>query len=169
MMPCFTSRHPELASGSISPHARSYRRKAKPRRQIMPVGVLALDKVDLPLPVPPLQLLFAQDGSLHRAELLEADEGTDAIFASEATDEAVAMLDKPLKEVAGHADIKRSPRLAGKDVDARIALSRHVLGRAALWTLKQVQGDNYAVKSIQFRHAELVSASIGRIGKERCM
>ena len=46
-----------------------------------------------------------------------------------------------IDEIARHADVKRSVRLAREDVDARLALYRHGSERGGKWTLKQVQVD----------------------------
>ena len=126
----------------------------------MPVGILAFNQVDLPLPVPALQLLLARDGGADIAELLEPDEAMDVVAACEALDLTVSMLPKSRDQIAGNADVKRAVRLAGKDVDARVALERHERERVEKWTLKQVQGDEIERTLPEVRHAELGSASI---------
>ena len=134
-------RHPELVSGSIWPSARVYGRKPQTDRQIMPVAVLALDQVDLPLPVPAFQLLLAQDSVLHVAEQLVANETVDPVAAGEAFDCTIAVLPKPRSQIARDADVKRAVPLASKHVDAGLAILPHGSKDAARWMLKQVQHD----------------------------
>lgn len=141
------------------PPARRQRPEAKPDRQIVPIGVLALDQIDLPRPVPILELLFAQDRSFHIAEHLVADETADAVAASETAGNALTMFVESLHYVGSDADIKRTSWLACKDIDARAALERHGLTRAENWTLKQVQGDEKSKVIAKASHAVPVSIS----------
>ena len=154
-------RHAELVSASILPTAPSVpeekwtlkqvqgdgsskmveRRQTQPDRQIMPVGVLAFDQVDLPLPMPTLELLLPQDCRLHVAEQLVAGEAVDPVAAGEAFDCTVAVLPKPHNQIARDADVKRAVPLASKHVDAGLAILSHGSKDAALWMLKQVQHD----------------------------
>jgi len=154
-------RHAELVSASILPTAPSVpeekwtlkqvqgdefskmveRRQTQPHRQIMPIGVLAFDQVDFPLPVPALQLLFAQNGPLHVAEQFVADEAVDPIAAGEAFDCTVAVLPKPRNQIARDADVNCAVPLASKHVDTGLAILSHGSEDAALWMLKQVQHD----------------------------
>jgi len=136
-------RHPELVSGSILPAAQINRKQTKPDRKIMPIRVLAFDQVDLPLPVPALELLLAGDCRGHVAEHLVADEVADVVLTGKALRSAFPMLIKPREKVAGHANINRPVGLAGQDVDARLPIELHGTERAEKWTLKQVQGDDY--------------------------
>ena len=137
-------RHPELVSGSISPLARSHRLKAETHGQIPPFGVLGIDQVELPLPVPALELLLAGDGAVHVAECIEMDEPGDAVAGGEAGDGAGAVFPQAFHQVGCHSDIERAVMAAGEDVDARDALELHDAGSADGWTLKQVQGDEIA-------------------------
>jgi hypothetical protein len=107
----------------------------------MPVGVLAFDQVDLPLPVPALQLLLAQDRAFHVAEKFVADEPMDLVAAGKAFDAAVPVLPEPAEKVAGDPDVKSAVGLTGKNVDARVSLLSHTSENAARWMLKQVQHD----------------------------
>ena len=159
-------RHPELASGSICPPALRQRRQTKPDRQIDPVRIALFDQVDLPLPVPALQLLFAGDGVLHVVEHFEADQPVDMVSGCKPRQRPIAMLPKPRRKVGRHADIQRSVLPTGQDVDAGIACLPHGAECEAKWTLKQVQGDGsdlileVFIALTKLRHAELVSASI---------
>ena len=49
----------------------------------MPVGILALDQIDLPLTVPALGLLLAGDGYVQGRELLETNEAGDGVASGE--------------------------------------------------------------------------------------
>jgi hypothetical protein len=162
------TRHPELVSGSSFPPRRSKRLEAQSHRQIDPIRVVALDQIELPLTMPTLQLFFPQDRALHVAEHLVADEAVDLLAPGEPAGDALAVLPKALFEVGGYADVKRTARLAGEDIDARMALYRHGAVPAEKWTLKQVQGDEDTGTGSLARHAELVSASIEPNTPERC-
>lgn len=153
-------RHPELVSGSIQPSMLSYRRQPKPDCQIMPIRVFAFDQIDFPLPVPAFELFLSRDGCGHVAENFITDEAVDGIAAGKSVDCAIPVLPQPRNQIAGDADIERPVRLAGKDIDARVALNRHGAERDEEWILKQVQGDAITESSSPPRHAEFISASI---------
>ena len=136
-------RHPELVSGSILPRSRFQRRQAQPRRKVMPVGVFALNEVDLPLPVPVLQPFLLGDGGGHVAKQFVADEPVDPVTAGEASGDSLAVLSQALNEVGRNADIDCAVGLAGEQVDARLALEVHDFESAAGWILKQVQDDGW--------------------------
>ncbi len=137
-------RHPELVSGSIARPTPAQRRQAQASRKVMPVHILALDEVDLPSPMPALQLLLARDGGGHVGEHLKADEGVDVVAACEAGTGPFAMLPEPCGEVAGNANVERAMGFAGEDVDAGVAFELHGAETAATWMLKQVQHDGIA-------------------------
>ena len=154
-------RHPELVTGPISPLARSYRLKPQRHGQITPLGIGAIDQVDLPLPAPVLELLLARDRMVHIAEHLEVDEAIDGVAGGETRRRAITVLPDALYQVRGDTDVQRAVVPVRKNVDARVALDRHASGGAEKWTLKQVQGDEEGLGWDVVRHAELVSASIG--------
>ena len=133
--------HPELVSGSIP---RTKRRQTKAWCQIVPVGVLVLDQIDLPLPVPALQLLFPDDGGIHRVELLESDQAMDSVARGKARNDVGTMLVEACDKVGRNADIDRTERLADEDIDARIAFEWHGPRFGVRWMLKQVQHDGRA-------------------------
>jgi hypothetical protein len=59
--------HAELVSASRCGRALVlHGRDAQARRKIVPVGILALDYIDLPLTMPTFELLFAFDRFEHR-------------------------------------------------------------------------------------------------------
>ena len=135
------SRHPELVSGSIFPHTRSKRGEAQPHRKVAPLGVRAVDQIDLPRSLPVFQLLLAGNRALHVAEHLEVNEPVDRIAGREALGHTFAVLPQSLHQVRRHADVSRAVVPAGEDVDAGVALNWHNSKHAARWMLKQVQHD----------------------------
>lgn len=134
-------RHPELVSGPTSPNTRSDGGEAQSNRKIMPVGVWPLDQVDLPRPMPTLELFFARNGWFHFVKKLEVDQSVDAVLAGESGDRHFAVLPQPADKVGRNANVQRAARLARKDVDARLPLVSHNAVFAEGWTLKRVQGD----------------------------
>ena len=114
--------------------------------EIMPIGVFAFDQIDLPLPVPTLQLLLSRNGSGHRAKHLEPDEPVDDVSGSKSFGLATTMLPKASNQVARDADVERTAWLAGENIDAGVSLDFHATTSAAIWTLKQVQGDKKVLK-----------------------
>ena len=173
-------RHPELVSGSIVPFTRSQRRQAQPHRQVAPLWVLAIDQIDLPRPVPVLELLFTRDRGDHVAVNLEVYEAVNGVFLGKTGQSTLAVLPHPAQQIGRHADVQRAVVPAREDVGAGDPLLPHKPECAAKWTLKQVQGDeegvgldySLAISTVrspssspsptptQSRHAELVSASI---------
>lgn len=107
--------------------AQLQRRKTQPHCEVHPIRILAFDQVDLPLPVPSLELLFAQDRPLHVAKLLEANQHVHAIIGGEAGQRFAAMLPQPRKQIGCHADVERAVSLAGEDIDAWAAFGSHAL------------------------------------------
>ncbi len=84
------SRHPELVSGSISPHAQFKGWQAQSDGKVGPRRVALVDEIDLPLPMPAFELFLAGDGAVHIAEQLEMDEGVDVVLGGEAGEGVVA-------------------------------------------------------------------------------
>ena len=110
--------------------------------EVAPARVLCLDQVDLPLPVPVLQLLFARDGVGHPVEGLGVDKANCAGVRRKSRRRAGAVLVKPRSKVGRHADVKRAALHAGENIDTGLF---HI-----------------NVDIIHRRHAELVSASMPR-------
>lgn len=132
-------RHPELGSGSIWPVG--LRGQAKAGREVVPIGVFALDQADFPCAMPAFELFFAGDRLCHVGVGFEADEGVNGVAGGEARGGRGAVLVQAGDEVAGDADVQGAARLAGEDVDAEVAVWVHRAVFGAEWTLKQVQGD----------------------------
>jgi hypothetical protein len=159
-------RHPELGSGSIVPHARPYRFKTQPRRHILPMRIMLVDKVDLPRPMPVLQLLLPRNGSDHVSKQFIMNKAIDRVFGRVPRRQVVAMLIDALGQVRGHAYVSRAVKFAGQNIDTGLFLFSHRLNNAAKWTLKQVQGDGVRKNQLRVQnlcHPELVSGSIGRL------
>ena len=108
--------------------------------KIAPLRVVGLDQVDLPLPVPVLQLLFARDGVGHPVEGFDVDETDCTIVCGKPRGGPRLVLVKPRSKVGRDADVKRAALHAGEDVNTGLP---HKIGDI-----------------IHHRHAELVSASM---------
>jgi len=134
-------RHPELVSGSIEQLFLRYGQQTQPNRQINPMGIGVINQIDFPSAVPVLQLLLPRNRGLHRAENFKMHQPVYSIFRSMSRRHAAPMLRKPLQQVRGNADIKRSVMLARKYIYTRSFFVSHALESATKWTLKQVQGD----------------------------
>ena len=143
--PTSLPRHPELVSGSIARHTRSKRGQAQPHRQVMPIAIGRVDQVDLPLPVPVLELLLARDRGDHVAKHLKMDQQVHFVTRRKPRRRRIAVLPKAGDEIGRHADIQRAVVPARQNIDARVALLPHGPECAAKWTLKQVQGDKEGV------------------------
>ena len=105
------------------------------------MGVTFLDQVDLPLPVPTLQLLFPRDGAFHVTEEFETYEHLDIVPRGEAGQCIIPVLREPGDQVGSNANINCAIRLACEDVGARLTFLSHGLERVEKWILKQVQDD----------------------------
>jgi hypothetical protein len=114
--------------------------------QIPPLRVILLDQVDLPLPVPSLQLLLARNRVGHPVKRFGVHQADRAIIRRKTWRRSRAVLVQSRCEVRCHADVKRSAFLAGEDIGAGLP--------------------HMDVGNIQRRHAELVSASMPRIGRQ---
>src|SRR4030095_3834173 len=136
-----SSRHAALVSASIhvkgcaggeigpetTPGRRSWR-KPQPRRQIEPCRCLALEQIDLPLPVPALELPFASNSGLHVLEEFVPDEMMDRILFGEAVNGANAVLVEPGDQIGRDSDVNRTVGATGENVDARLLHRRRACG-----------------------------------------
>ena len=159
-MECPNRRHPELVSGSIVPHGPPYRFQSQPNREINPMWIIGVDKVDLPLPVPILQLLFTGNGRRHIGKQFVMDKAIDGICRSMPWRKIITVLIHALGQIRRHADIRRSIQLVCEDICAGLFfLERHGQRFTAQWTLKQVQGDGVAmIRWAQFTRDEFLEA-----------
>lgn len=139
--PISASRHPELVSGSTVSRGRLVGREAQTNGQVMPIGVGGFNKVDFPLAMPPLELLFARDGGLHGLKTLIIDQFHHVIALGKAVFRGGTMLPQAREQIGRDTDVERAARLACQNVNAGLAFIRHGPEAMARWTLKQVQGD----------------------------
>src|SRR5581483_10115746 len=70
----------------------------QPRKQVLPLSVVALDQVDLPIAPVLLQLLLAPDRVGHQVEAFEPDEARHPVALGEPLEGAVAVLVHPRDE-----------------------------------------------------------------------
>jgi hypothetical protein len=114
--------------------------------QIPPLRVVPFNQVDFPLTVPVLQLLLPRNGVRHPVKRFGVDQADRAIIRRKTWCRPRAVLVQSRCDVGRDADVKRSALLAGENVSA--GLSHRNVG------------------NIQRHHAELVSASMPRIGRQ---
>ena len=89
----------------------------QPLVEIVPSGIVPLDQVDLPPPVPFLESLLAMNGVLDVLEPFRMDEAVNAVSFGEPGGDAFTVLEDAARQVGGDADVKRAVRRAGEDVD----------------------------------------------------
>src|SRR5690606_39913326 len=107
---------------------------------------------DLPQAVPVLEPLLAGVRMLHVAEHLEMDETIDTVARREPRQCVVPMLQKTAHQIRPNPDVKRAVVPAREDIDAGVALERHLPERAEEWALKQVQGDEERFETVVVLH-----------------
>ena len=89
--------------------------------EIPPFKILALDQLDLPVALPPFQLLLASDcfiGAIIGFDVYQAEH---AVCLDERGTLAVAMLFKPLLDGVRHADVEGAVASAGENVDVKLS------------------------------------------------
>ncbi len=160
-------RHPELVSGSIGRFTLPDGRQAQPYRQIGPMRIDVIDKIDLPRTVPVFQLLFAGYGAGHIAQHFKMNQLVHTMLGGKSIRMRIAVLIHALHQIGRDADINRAIMLARQHIDARLLFFSHRLVDALKWTLKQVQSDGIfalaAPSQRHFnkqRHPEFISGSI---------
>ena len=139
--PLSTARHPELVSGSTVSRGRLVEREAQTNGKVMPIGIGGFNKVDFPLAMPPLELLFAGNGGLHGVKPFIIHQFHHLIALGKAVFRGGTMLPQARNQIGRDTDVERAARLASQDIDAGLAFIRHGPKAMAQWTLKQVQGD----------------------------
>jgi hypothetical protein len=138
-------------------------RQTQPSGQICPMRIDAVDKIDLPWPVPVFQLFFPRNGTDHIAKYFEMNQPVHTIFGSKSIGVFVSMLIHTLHQIGRDADINRAVMAARQHIDAGLLFFSRRSSDALKWTLKQVQGDGlfYNLRNHHTpRHPELVSGYI---------
>ena len=128
-------RHDECEGGAGPGAEASPTQRRQPQflRQITPLRVRRLDQLDLPLPLPILDLLLARDRGVHRPGEFEPDERFDVIAFGEAVETAVVVLADALDQMRGDAGVERAVVCAGHDIGAGLEVGVHgVEARAAM-------------------------------------
>src|SRR4051794_35368090 len=87
------------------------------RREVFPLRIHLLDEPDLPSAVPLLESLLPLDRLVHAVVHLEVHERMHAVLLGKSVHAAVAMRFDTLGEIARDADVERSVRFTGEDVD----------------------------------------------------
>ena len=83
------------------------------------MGIVAFDQVDLPVPLPFLELLLAAKRSSRRLVNLKPHEPIDPVAPGEAGDEFLLVLLNPPGKVGCRADLKGSVAFAGEQIDVK--------------------------------------------------
>ena len=105
---------------TITPSINRQRWKAKILRQIAPIRIARGHMVDLPLPMPVLQLLLARNCRLHCTKYLEQQEPLRFVFLAVAVEIPVAVLPDAHRQVGCDPDVQRLIVETAHDVDARL-------------------------------------------------
>jgi hypothetical protein len=85
-------------------------------RQVFPTRIRTFNQLDFLFPPPFLDFLLSSNRLMHIAELFEMYEPEDFVPRREPRNKSLAMLQHPLNQVPGNADIERS-RSAGKNIN----------------------------------------------------
>jgi len=80
--------------------------------EIIPIGVIALNQIDLPFPAPLLQFLLALDRGRYVVMSLEPDQADNVVLFREAFDELVLVLVDTADKIICDANVERPMRLA---------------------------------------------------------
>ena len=118
-------RHPELVSGSRLRPALPQRWKTETDGKITPFGVGCVNKIDLPVPPPVLELLLARNRTLHVVKHLEVNQAINPILRREAAGYTFAVLPQALHQGRRDTDIQGAARTAGKNIHARLPFALH--------------------------------------------
>src|ERR1019366_7567049 len=85
--------------------------------EITPFEVLALDQLDLPVPLPPFQLLLAGDRFVRAVIGFDIDQTVNALGLNKRRAVTVSMLCQPLLQGIGHPDVQGPVTPARENVD----------------------------------------------------
>ena len=91
-------------------------------RQVEPAWIVPFNKIEFPVPSPVFELLLVGYRGQHILEELEIDEFLHRMPGGESGDIAAAVLVYPAHQIGRYADIDRAICIAGKDIDARLAV-----------------------------------------------
>src|SRR5277367_4239870 len=86
--------------------------------KVSPIRIDALDQVELPSPLPFLELLFPSNRLVDIGVVLVPDEPCDRVFRGELRTVAAAMLKSARGEMVRHPNVKRPIAPTRHDVDA---------------------------------------------------
>src|ERR1700722_7650112 len=95
-------------AGLLSPPPMKTASRNERRIQVVPMGIVAFDEIDLPVALILLERFLALDRPEHALAMLVPDKPLQAVFLRELVDLTLAMLPDTPSEVACHADIKRA-------------------------------------------------------------
>ena len=85
--------------------------------EISPLQILALDQLDLPVPLSALELLFARNRFIRPLERLDINQPVNTVCFDERRAFAVTMLLLPFRKRIGHPDIQGPVPPAREDVN----------------------------------------------------
>ena len=85
--------------------------------EIVPLRVDGLNQLDLPLPLPVFDLLFAPDGLFDRCAGIKPDQRVHAVLLGEAFDQIIPVLIDTSHEIVCDAHIQGAISLARHDVN----------------------------------------------------
>ena len=88
--------------------------------QILPLWIFLLDQLQLPCPVPFLQLLLSRDRGQHVRVRFIVNQSMNPVLLCEPVHEVVLVFPRTLGQIAGNSDIKRAVLLARQNVDGRL-------------------------------------------------
>ena len=86
--------------------------------QIAPIEIILFDQINLPMPVPALELFLSRDSKRHRIKLSEIDEPFQIIFASKSSRPTGTMFMEAFQKIGSHANVQNAIFPVGHDIDA---------------------------------------------------
>lgn len=116
------------------------------RPQVAPVWIHRFNQVELPLPLPLLDGVFALDRAFHRAVQFEPDQHLYVVLAGESFHCTFSVLPNALKQIGGRPSVQRAIAPAGRDVCGGLEVGFHGVGRQRLLGSEQIVG----VKFLRF-------------------
>lgn len=140
------------SAGPMRPECASGRREGG--IEVVPMGIVLLDQIDLPVAPPSLELLFEGDRLGDLSEFQPSDQTIHAVALGETGDILAFMLSGSSDEIVRHADIERAVASAGQHVDEvghPIALLWSIVGRNAPhpWRARASMGPAQALRALR--------------------